>query len=401
MTESTLDESTLRESTLTDGTLTSGTLTSGTFLDFHGTRLELALEPGADIGGALRFLDTHLVPEQAPDGGELVAPTATLRVAAKDAADTSPDRFTPPAGEPWEDIYIRKSASEFFTVPARRARFAGREYLECTKTGSRFVFDPAARTVDVLAGSEGTMDVVELVRDFVLKDQENAGAAVLHATAAYRDGTAVLVTGAKGAGKSTVLLELVEHFGYQVMSGDKTLIHEQPDGSVLAAGWPDYPHLGYGTVAKYPGLRELAGIGADYRPAQDHAFSPAGKFAVDPFRFRDRFPSAPRGTHVPVSAIVHPSIGPGDRTVLEPVSGTVPERAAALEANLESAFEGPNAGWNSYLSDCRAAQSARRARILARLAAVPAWVLTGPGDLTAGNWPPPTPFADVARGGAA
>ncbi|SCK38902.1 hypothetical protein [Streptomyces sp. WMMB 322] len=182
---------------------------------------------------------------------------------------------------------------------------------------------------------------------------------VLHATAAYRDGSAVLVTGGKGAGKSTVLLELVERFGYRVMSGDKTVVHELPDGSVLAAGWPDYPHLGYGTVAKYPGLREIAGIPEDYRPAQDHAFSPVGKFAVDPVRFRDRFPSAQLGVQAPVSAIIHPSIGPGDHTVLEPVGGSMAERAAALDANLESAFDGATPGGTATSTTAVAPRPAR------------------------------------------
>ncbi|BCL18193.1 hypothetical protein GCM10017668_00360 [Streptomyces tuirus] len=36
----------------------------------------------------------------------------------------------------------------------------------------------------MLLGTGGHMDLVELVRDLVLKHQENSGAAVLHATAA-------------------------------------------------------------------------------------------------------------------------------------------------------------------------------------------------------------------------
>jgi hypothetical protein len=354
-------------------------------LDFHGTRLELVLEQGADIDGALQFLGTHVVTEPV-DGDDRPEPVAVVRVAGPGTADER-NRFAPPVATEWEDVHVRTSASDFFTVPARRARVAGREYLVCTRTGTRFTFDTAGRTVDVLAGTGSTMDVVELVRELVLKHQENTGAVVLHATAAYRDGTAVLVTGAKGAGKSTVLLELVEHFGYQVMSGDKTLVHEQPDGRVLAAGWPDYPHLGFETIVKYPGLRRIAGIAEDYRPTEDQAFSSVGKVAVDPIGFRRRFPSAPLGVHVPVSAIVHPSIGPGDRTVVTPVEGSADDRTALLEANVESAFDGADSGWNGYLTDRRAAHADRRSRILARLAEVPAWRLAGPGDLTTDNWP--------------
>jgi hypothetical protein len=362
-------------------------------LDFHGSELDLEVEHGADTGAALEFLATHLTAQDAKaDDGDR-KPVATLRIHASD-----PELLSPPAGAAQEDIYVRKSASEFFTVPARRAAVDGREYLECTKTGSRFVFDRAARVVDVRLGGEGHMDLVELVRDLVLKHQENTGAAVLHATAAYRDGTAVLVTGAKGAGKSTVLLELVEHFGYQVLSGDKTVLHELPDGSLVAAGWPDYPHLGYGTVAKHPGLKEIAGIGDDYTPAEGHAFSPVGKFAVDPVRFRERFPSAPVGVRVPVAAILHPAIGSGDRTVVEPLTSDKAAHAEVLRANVESAFDGANADWHHYLDDGRAAHAERLGRIVAALAEAPAWNLTGPGDLTAENVPPAIGApAEVAR----
>ncbi|WOX10312.1 hypothetical protein [Streptomyces sp. N50] len=362
-------------------------------LDFHGTPLDLEIEDGADIEDALAFLATHLTARgtRSDDSGRV--PVATLRIHA-----AAPDGIAPGAGTPQEDIFLRKSASEFFTVPARRAVVDGREYLECTKTGTRFVFDRAARVVDVALGAGGHMDLVELVRDLVLKHQENTGAAVLHATAAYRDGEVVLVTGAKGAGKSTLLLELVEHFGYQVLSGDKTVLHELPDGSVVAAGWPDYPHLGYGTVAKYPGLKEIAGIGDDYVPAEGHAFSPVGKFAVDPLPFRDRFPSAPVGVRVPVAAILHPAIGPGGDTVVEPLAGGRQEHADALRANVESAFDGANAGWHHYLDDGRAAHAEQIARITAVLAEVPAWTVTGPGDLTAANVPPVIAGpAEVAR----
>ncbi|MGK5629203.1 hypothetical protein [Streptomyces sp. URMC 123] len=371
-------------------------------LDFHGTRLDLEVGPGADIDGALAFLATHLTAEEAGreeagsgatgseeagseeagSGGTGREPVATLRVHAFD-----PERLAPPTGAAWEDVHLRRSASAFFTVPARRALVDGREYLECARTGSRFVIDRAARAIDVMLGAGGHMDLVELVRDLVLRHQENTGVVVLHATAAYRDGEAVLITGAKGAGKSTVLLELVENFGYQVLSGDKTVLHELPDGSVVAAGWPDYPHLGYGTVVKYPGLKEIAGIGDDYVPADGHAFSPVGKFAVDPLPFRDRFPSAPVGVRAPVAAILHPAIGPGERTVVEPLTGGRREHAELLRANRESVFDGADAGWHHYLDDARAAHTERCARVIDALAGTPAWTVTGPGDLTAENAP--------------
>jgi hypothetical protein len=127
-------------------------------LAFLDTTLDVELAPGTNIVEALRFLETHVAIEPAAAGEE--SPLATLRIAG-----TASERHTPPEGTRWEDIYLRKSASEFFTVPARRAVAAGREYVECTKTGTRFVFDVARHLVDVAVADEGAMDLVELVRD--------------------------------------------------------------------------------------------------------------------------------------------------------------------------------------------------------------------------------------------
>ena len=81
---------------------------------------------------------------------------------------------------------------------------------------------------------------------------EEGGASPGDFVAAYQErGTdAVLVVGGKGAGKSTVLLELVEHHGHEVMSGDKTVVRRRPDGSWWTVcrdpriQWPDSIALG-------------------------------------------------------------------------------------------------------------------------------------------------------------
>ncbi|BCL18192.1 hypothetical protein ACPCBX_05950 [Streptomyces tuirus] len=70
-------------------------------------------------------------------------------------------------------------------------------------------------------------------------------------------------------------------------------------------------------------------------PAEGHAFSPVGKFAVDPLPFRERFPSAPVGVRVPVAAILHPAIGPGERTVVEPLTGSREDHAEVVRANVD------------------------------------------------------------------
>jgi hypothetical protein len=69
------------------------THTTALRLDFHGTRLDLDVEDGAGIEGALDFLATHLTAEEAKPDETGRDPVATLRVHAFD-----PARLAPPAG---------------------------------------------------------------------------------------------------------------------------------------------------------------------------------------------------------------------------------------------------------------------------------------------------------------
>ncbi|MGW8436182.1 hypothetical protein ACWGKS_13605 [Nocardiopsis sp. NPDC055879] len=330
-----------------------------TYLDSH---VDLRFAPGTDLEPTLRFLGTHLTIAPTPDQGP--EPLATLYVHA------SPTR-TPPADVTWSEGFVRRSASDFFTIPAKLASSKGREYVECVRSGTRFVFDREERRVDVTVTPGTGLEPVELLRELVLRDQENRGASVLHATAAHRDGEAVLVVGAKGAGKSTILLELVEHHGFEVLSGDKTVVRPGPDGAPLVSGWPDYPHLGYGTIVKYPGLAEIAGA---VNEPEGHAFSPLGKYAVDPGPFRERFANAAPGTTVPVRAVLYPSIGPGPTEL-------TPSRPAPsdLAGHAESGFDGPV--WHHFVPDLRERWVEQRSHLLACLAEVPSLRLTGMGDL--------------------
>jgi hypothetical protein len=335
------------------------------FLQFHDVVIELDFESAQDIQPTLDFLGTHFVVTTRPT----TKPFVNLRFTSA---------TVPPINARWDDVHVRKSASDFFTIPARYTLHEGRELVICVKNGTQFTFDRSDRSVSVCVGSGAQLELIELIRDLVLKEIENRGAVVLHATAAYRAGTIVAISGAKGAGKSTILLELVEKFGYQILSGDKTILREQPDGSVHAFGWPDYPHLGYSTVVKYPGLPNITGITTDYQPDPNHAFSPYGKFAVDPAKFRSRFALAPMGVHGMLSVIICPEIGPGNQTEFKNIVLDVEE----LTVNLESAFTSSHAQWHHFIEDDRSLHIEQRARILAAVAEIPALSLTGPGDLT-------------------
>lgn len=345
-------------------------------LTYRDTSLNLRVHDSADVTEALAFVGNHFERRDCLKGDAV----ATI--------DVHPLAWLPDADK-GESIFVRKSASQFFTIPAIHSESApGIETVFCSRTATLFQFDRVAKTIQVNVGSAGQLDFIELLRDLVLKDQENRGAAVLHATSAVRDGRAVLIAGLKGAGKSTLLLELVEHHGYAILSGDKTLAHRLPDGRVVVSGWPDYPHLGYGTINKYPDLRAIAQLDDDYVPDPNHAFSPLGKFAIDPTAFRRRFPSALAGTSAEVEAILLPQIGPGTETSFVRVEWGDREFAARHLAELdESPFSGTHASWHSFIEESFGlATSPVRVGILQSLADVPAWRVHGPGDVTTLPW---------------
>ncbi|QWL28854.1 hypothetical protein E2R33_09750 [Rathayibacter toxicus] len=344
-------------------------------LSYRDSVLVFHLYDGVDIDPALAFLGSHF--HQSPELSS--QPLASIDVFPLPSI---------PQQRSGEKIYVRKSASDFFTIPAlRELDLSGKESVFCERTSTQFEFDRHASRISVHVGAEGQRDLIELVRDLVLKDQENRGALVLHSTAAVRDGRAVLIAGLKGAGKSTILLELVEHCGYRILSGDKTLVRQNSEGAIVVTGWPDYPHLGYATIAKYEELPAIAGIADDYPPPDDHAFSPKGKFAVDPQRFRERFPSAEAAAEATVEGILFPSIGPGECTVFTPVEWSTPDAAREYLISLEeSPFSGKYSSWHHYSEPCASRHSVRRDAILNYLVTVPAWRVTGPGDVSDVPW---------------
>ena len=343
-------------------------------LTFHDSTIDCEVDDLSLVETAVRFLSTHFTWE--PRTGSTPDAIATLRVHALPFEPAIWQQATE-----WHDIFVRKSASEFFTVPAIKSTVGAIELLECSKSQTRMVFDRAAGVIDVGTSEAGAMDLVELVRDLVIKDQENKGVVVLHATAAHRDGDIAIISGSKGAGKSTILLELVEHFGFEVMSGDKALAKKNANGDVIVAGWPDYPHLGYGTIAKYDGLPSIAGIDDDFEPDEAQAFSPFNKFAVDPTPFRERFPSAERGLEGPVSLVLHPNIGPGASTRIVRASEVASERTQYLRDNIESGFGGTYSGWHTFVANETAKHAELTEEIVSALGELDAWEIQGPGDL--------------------
>ncbi|WP_127534508.1 phosphoenolpyruvate carboxykinase (ATP) [Paenibacillus kobensis] len=346
-------------------------------LRYLHTELEFHIEDGISLEPVFEFFGTHFEVER---GAEAVNPLAVIRV-IRDAS-----QFGNIAWDAGEDVYIRKSASAFFTIVARRVSIGGTEYYRCNRTDIRIAMDAVNGSILVAGATEGSerenMVWIELIRDLVLKNEENHGVVVVHATCAYQDGAAMMIAGQKGAGKSTTLLELVHRFGCSFMSGDKTFLW-MDGGKLYASGWPDYPHLGLGTMSKYPEFVERYGLADPIAAAQETLWSGEHKIAVSPEVFKAIIPMTPPGLRCPVRLVIYPSVYPSGQCEIR----TVDDHIRRLTPHIERMFADGTVLWNRYVEPSTPEEyDAAVQACLAKLASISAVTVEGSGIIGEHDW---------------
>lgn len=284
------------------------------------------------IGPVLAFFGSHFEVHR----DEAADAVATLRVRRYGEFDRR--AF---AGADFAPVAMRKSSAASFNLHGLRAGCGGLEVVDCESTGTAFVFDAAVRTIDLYLSAGSEIQVVEFLRDLVIRHEERCGTLVLHAAAAVGGPAAVVLVGGKGAGKSTLLLDLLSRPGWRFLSGDKAFL-TAVDGTVQVTGWPDYPHLGVGTLRGHPALvRALRALGHDIAGAADQKkvlFRPEVLRAALGFDFC-------RGT-VPLGWVAFPAVREPGAAGTERVA---PDPAAVLEG-LEFSARNPLGGWHSFLA---------------------------------------------------
>lgn len=182
--------------------------------------------------------------------------------------------------------------------------------------------DHAHHSVDFYGEKNAFIHLIELVRYYGLLVEQAKGTAIMHASAVVSraDGSIIAIGGVKGAGKTTTMLDLVQSGDYLYFSGDKLLL-DVVDGKVRARGWPDYPHVGVGTLRSHPMLAERLGLGA---LASDPAVADTEKTLCAPEAMRAALQGADEGSGW-LSTVMLPKVSaPGalrthllDRTAIE------------------------------------------------------------------------------------
>ncbi|HEV2378150.1 MAG TPA: hypothetical protein VGS19_39045, partial [Streptosporangiaceae bacterium] len=201
--------------------------------------------------------------------------------------------------------------------------------------------DPTFR-VRIRAGSE--IQMIDFIRDLIIRHEEDRGTVVLHASGVCRDDDAVVIAGPKGAGKTTTLLSVLRHPEWSYFTGDKAFCELAGDHLVVYP-WRDYPYVGVGTIRADQRLerlvREATGAALDQYP-------PSHKVLLDPDVFEAwlgaEFSPRPRR----LAAVMLPEVRPDEPLTTWRLSSDA-ERWAHLNKIVDRQVDTTFFTWQSYL----------------------------------------------------
>ncbi|RMV71068.1 hypothetical protein ALP05_200120 [Pseudomonas caricapapayae] len=231
---------------------------------------------------------------------------------------------------------IRKSYAEGFTLKVWQGDLPNGDSVAWdpeSKVGYRCSI--STRKVDFYGAEDAFIHLIELVRYYGLLVESAKGSAVLHSSAvvSLSRESVTAFAGVKGAGKTTTMLEYLLAGKHSYYSGDKLLLDVQ-DGRVRARGWPDYPHIGLGSLRQHPRLieefPELTGMINDPACADRH------KVLIAPERFAEVFGRAPTGSSW-LDEVVLPQVTQSAEVPPQPLSTA--EILALIDG--DSVFEWP------------------------------------------------------------
>jgi hypothetical protein len=227
---------------------------------------------------------------------------------------------------------IRRSTAPPFNLSLRIHRGGMGLFAIDKSTQTGFVRISPGHIV-VFVSRSSLYHVLELVRYSALLVEESRGNIVLHASAVSLNDTAILIVGSKGAGKTTTLIGLTSSGRVRYLSGDKVLVTVTESGA-LVRGWPDYPHVGIGTLRQFPDVARRCGIELDRGPSRD--VNVDDKLLIAPELFLSAIGGGGSGVKKRIGAIIWPDVngvGEGLVEAVDPLKRCVDRLKGHVEVN--------------------------------------------------------------------
>jgi hypothetical protein len=306
------------------------------YLNFLGTTIRFDVDPDvAALFALTRSFFTHLMsdtPAHEPD----------FRISI---TSYDPETEVPP--EVWstaQQIIRRSKAPEFdfdahvLDGPGRRLYINKSMYLDVpldAMSDNRFA-------VRATGGSK--FQLLDLIRDLIIRHEESRGTVVLHASGIRDEHGAVVIAGPKGAGKTTTMLSSLRRSEWKYFTGDK-LFCEVVAGDVWVHPWRDYPYIGVGSIRSDPRLEDLVRCVAD--PKLD-ARADDDKILIQPELFDSWMGITYNAAPQPLQAIFLPEVRPGEPLRVSALTEGN-ERRAHLNKIIDRQADTTFFTWQSYL----------------------------------------------------
>lgn len=272
-----------------------------------------------------------------------------------------------------EPVMIRRSDKVSFDLHVQSGRLPdGRLAALDRSKATAFEIDAGRRFARIFVSDTSFVHCIEYIRYGALLVEEAAGTILLHASAAVGPRGAVLVLGEKGAGKTTALFSLLTQCDLGYFSGDKVLLRSPGTVAPLRA-WPDYPHVGMGTLRACPALAERLRVPDRHEDGARKPDSHKELIPVEAFRRAVPPPASPFQNRV--AAIVFPR-----RSAAAPYAGPVAnsdKHIATLAEHIEFPFEFTPARWHGIFAPIVRRERGYDKAALAPLIAAPWYQLDG------------------------
>ncbi|WP_414147289.1 ATP-binding protein [Erwinia sp. BNK-24-b] len=160
------------------------------------------------------------------------------------------------------DHTIRRSTAEEFNIVLRCGELSdGRQVAWHERDQTGYVWRHGSQQMAMYVGQGSFIHLIEFFRYYLLALEAAKGSLVLHATGVENSatGSIVAICGVKGAGKTSTMLNLTTSGAFHYFSGDKLLV-DICDGELRVRSWPDYPHVGAGTLRQHPEFCRKIGL---------------------------------------------------------------------------------------------------------------------------------------------
>lgn len=163
---------------------------------------------------------------------------------------------------------IRRSTAEAFNIELRCGELSdGRQIAWHERDRTGYAWQQGGREMAMYVGHGSFIHLIEFFRYYLLALEAAKGSLILHATGVENSATGniVAICGVKGAGKTSTMLNLTASGAFRYFSGDKLLVDIR-DGGLRVRGWPDYPHVGAGSLRQHPEFCRKIGLALSRPP---------------------------------------------------------------------------------------------------------------------------------------